>query len=239
MLREHISRQPVWKIAMAGVLTLVLIAALSIAIPSLTGQSDQALAAEIARNSPQVQAALVGGEVQVMKVIKVVDDKGTVVCRGELGVVTAEVDLKIKEVIEVVHMFALTEAEKEKAVSIANADPRVKELLDKGAGIVRVSPAYFFVARMNPETGKTEEFSEVLARVEIELAEKIWTADVNLSEGKVVRLIPPMESYSGPERKVEYFHGEEGPVEEPVFRIGKECKITVYSRTLVSIPHPE
>jgi len=32
-----------------------------------------------------------------------------------------------------------------------------------------------------------------------------------------------MESYSDPEGKykIEYFHGEEDPVEEPAFRIGK------------------
>jgi len=218
MIRGLVSRQPVWKSVVAGVLAIALIAGFAIALPGLTGQSAEALAAEIAENSPQVQAALGDGEVKVVKVITIVDDKGTVLCKGELGIfITAEVDLKTKEVT-IVSMPELTEADEAEAINIAKADPRIKELLDQGASIGKVSPMYSFGVRVNPETGEIEEFSGELVRVEITVGETIWTAHVDLAEGKVVQLIEvtlrAMESYSDPEGKweVEYFEG--GAIEE-------------------------
>jgi len=193
-----------------SVLALALVIGLSLTIPSLSTESVYAQAADIAQNSPQVRAALGDGEVQVVKVIKVVDDKGTVICQGEMGVVTAEVDLKTKEVT-VVSMPELTEAERAEAIQIAEADPRVKELLDDGATIGKVSPMYSFGTRMNPATGETEEFSGTWARVAIELGERNWFAEVDLAEGKVVMLIKMPGKYE-----------EEDPVEEPAFRIGKD-----------------
>ncbi len=126
MIRGLVSRQPVWKPVVAGVLAVALIAGLAIAIPSLTRQSPEALAADIVQNSPQVQAAFSGGEVQLVT-IKVVDGKGIVVVQGAIGqLVTAEVDLMTKEVVEIVPMAELTEAEKAEAIQIARADPRVR-----------------------------------------------------------------------------------------------------------------
>ncbi len=218
MIRGLVSRQPVWKSVVAGVLAVALIAGLAIALPGLTRQSAEALAADIAKNSPQVQAALGDGEVKVVKVITIVDDKGTVLCKGELGIfITAEVDLKTKEVT-IVSMPELTEADEAEAINIAKADPRVQELLDQGASIGKVSPMYSFGVRVNPETGEIEEFSGELVRVEITVGETIWIAHVDLAEGKVVQLIEVtlrvMESYSDPEGKweVEYFEG--GAIEE-------------------------
>ena len=215
MIRGLVSRQPVWKTAVVSILALALVVGLSLTIPSLSTESVYAQAADIAQNSPQVRAALGDGEVQVVKVIKVVDNKGTVICQGELGVITTEVDLETKEVT-VVSMPELTEAGEEEAVDIAKADPRVQELLDKGASIGKVSPMYSFGTRVNPETGEIEEFSEELARVEITLGETIWIAHVDLANEEVVRLreITPggRESYSDPEGKyeIEYFQMEEG-----------------------------
>jgi len=225
MIRGLVSRQPVWKTAVVSILALALVLGLSLTVPSLSTDSAYAQAAEIAQNSPQVRAALGDGDVQVVKVIKVVDDKGTVICQGEIGVVTAEVDLKTKEVT-VVSMPELTEADEAEAINIAKADPRVKDLLDQGATISMVSPMYSFGTRVNPETAEIEEFSEELVRVETTLGETIWVAHVDLAEGKVVRLreMTPglMESHSGTEGKVEYFQAEEGPVEEPVFHTGED-----------------
>lgn len=158
-----------------------------------------------------------------MKVIKLVDDKGTVLCIGELGIVTAEVDLKTKEVTEVVLMPELTGTDEQRAIDIARADPRVKELLDKGAMIGKVSPIYFFGTRMDVETGETREFSETLLIVEIEWIEKNYAAEVDLDARKVIRLVEVIsgEYYKVPsstegEWDIEYFHIEEGPVEEKV-----------------------
>lgn len=210
MIRGLVSRQPVWKTALASVLAIALITGLAITLPGLTGQSPEALAAEIARHSPQVQAALGGEKVQAVKVIKVVDDKGTVIAQGEMGVVIAQVDLKLKKVTEV-SMPQLTEAEKEKAISIAKADPRVQEILAQGATIYKVSAMFHFGARVT-ETGKVEEFSGVLARVAIafdpsDVHRKHWSVHVDLNEGKVVHIITkePAETKSGPEGGVGYF----------------------------------
>ena len=227
VIRGLVSKQPVWKTAVVSVVALALVIGLSLAVLSPDGQSAYAQAAKIAQNSPQVRAALGGGKVQVVKVIKVVDNRGTVVLRGELGIVTAEVDLKLKKV-ETVTMPQLTEAEKEKAVAIAEADPRVQEILAQGATVYKVSPMFQFGTRVT-ETGEVEEFSRALALVSIafdpsDVHGKHWSVQVDLNEEKVVRIITkePAETKSGPEGKVEYFQGElKGPVEEPVFHIGK------------------
>jgi len=226
MIRGLVSRQPVWKTAVVSMLALVLVGGLSLAIPSLSTKSAYAQAADIAQNSPEVHAALGDEEVQVVKVIKLVDDKGTVICEGTMGrLVTAEVDLESKEVtnvkvaIEIVDMPELSEADEQEAINIAKADPRVKELLDQGASIGMVFPMYSFGMRTNIETGETEEFSGMLVRVAIELGEKRWLAHVDLVEGKVVRLIEietlmPVGTFKLGDFEVD----EEGRVE---FHIGK------------------
>lgn len=188
MIRGLVSRQPVWKTAVVSVLALALVIGLSLTIPSLSTKSAYAQAAEIAQNSPQVRAALGDGEVQVVRV-EVVGDKGTVICQGEMGVVTSEVDLKSKKVTVTHFARKWAEADKQKASDIAKADPRVQELLNKGASITnKVADIYFSGTRINAETGKMEEFTEELVGVEITLGETIWLAEVDLAEGKVVRL---------------------------------------------------
>ena len=232
VIRGLVSRQPAWKTVIASVLAIALIAGLTIALPSFTGQSVEAKAADIARNSPEVQAALGDGEIKVVKVITIRDDSGTVICEGAAGrLVIAEVDLKAREVTGVrvgifetimADMPEITEADKQKAIDIARADPRVQELLDNGASIGEVSGILVFGMAKDLETGETEEFSETLARVEIEMGEKSWAAFINLTEGEMIQLLETtpgttMESYSGPGGKVRYFYGfygEEGLIEE-------------------------
>ncbi|MCL0034551.1 hypothetical protein M1N21_01335 [Dehalococcoidia bacterium] len=101
MIQGLVPRQAVRKIAVAGVLALVLIAGSVIVLPSLTRQSPEALAASIVRNSPEVQAALGGEEIRAMRVLEVGDQKGTVLVWTEMVLVAAKVDLETKEVIEV------------------------------------------------------------------------------------------------------------------------------------------
>jgi len=194
-IRGLVSRQPVWKTAVIGVLALALIAGLAIALPSLTGQSAEALAADIARNSPEVQAALDGEEVKVIKVIQVVDDKGTVLLLAEIGYVTAEVDLDTKQVTEVVyvHVPELTAADEQKAIEIAKADPRVRELLEQGASISRVLPLYAIsVSELLGPDGEIlnrEGSVELMANVRMKLGEKEWYALIRLAAGKVLNIL--------------------------------------------------
>ena len=189
MIRGLVSRQPVWKTAVVSILALTLVIGLSLTIPSLSTES--AYAADIVKNSPKVQSALGDGEVEVVKVI-VVDGKATVIAKGEKGVVTAHVDLKTKDVTKVVKITELTAEGKQEAIDIAKADPRVKELLDMGAMISKVSPMFSF-GMMNVETGEIDEISETFVKVVIEGVEKNYIAYVVLSQDKVVKLI----DYSG------------------------------------------
>jgi RNA polymerase sigma-70 factor, ECF subfamily len=124
------------------------------------------------------------------------DDKGRVIAKSENGkVASAEVDLKTKEVTEVTTVNGLAEAMgedgKQKAIEIARADPRVKELLDSGAVIGKVSTIYVFESLGNVETGEVEESSEVLATVEIVGSEGTHVAHVSLTKGELVKLKEP------------------------------------------------
>jgi len=185
MIRGLVSRQPVWKTAVFSMLALALVIGLSLTIPTLS--TDSVNAANIVQKSPEVQAALGGGDVEVVKVI-VIDGKAIVIAEGKKGVVKAEVDLKTKEVTEVDKMAEPTAEVKNEAVDIATADPRVKELLDMGAMISDVSPSWYY-GMMNLETGELEKVSETFVKVTIEGTKKIYVAVVDLSEGKVVKLI--------------------------------------------------
>jgi len=185
MIKGLVSRQPLWKTAVFSMVALALVIGLSLTIPSLSTES--AYAADIVKNSPKVQAALGDGEVEVVKVI-VIDGKAIVIAKSEKGVVKTQVDLKTKEVTEVDKIAEPTAEEKQAAIDIAKADPRVKELLDTEATINNVSPTWYY-GMMNLETGELEKVSETFVKVTIEGTEKIYVAIVNLSEGKVEKLI--------------------------------------------------
>ena len=93
-----------WKIVVVGVLVVGLIAGLTLGIVLSTSTSAQALAAELASNSPEVQDALGDEGVEVLKVV-VKDDVALVTCTNETGevVVCVKVGLENKEVIEVTY----------------------------------------------------------------------------------------------------------------------------------------
>ncbi|MFC1970521.1 hypothetical protein ACFLV0_01085 [Chloroflexota bacterium] len=190
MIKGLVSRQPIWKTAVFGTLALALAIGLGLTIPTLS--NDSAYAADIVQKSPEVQAVLGDGDVQVVKVI-VIDGKAIVIAISEKGVVKTQVDLKTKEVTEVDKMTEPTAEEKQEAIDIAEADSRVKELLDTGAMISTVSPTFFY-GMMNVETGEIDKVSETYVKVVIEGTEKIYVAYVDLTEGKVVKLIDYSES---------------------------------------------
>lgn len=93
-----------WKIVVVGVLAVGLIAGLTLGIVLSTSPSAQALAAELASNSTEVQDALGGEGVEVLKVV-LEDDVALVTCTNETGevVVCVKVGLENKEVIEVTY----------------------------------------------------------------------------------------------------------------------------------------
>jgi hypothetical protein len=172
------SRQPVWKIASVSALVLALALALSLTLPLLPADSVYAQAIDIAMSSPEVQAALGGTEnIEVIEVI--LDDSGgsvTLLIKGDAGFFTAEVDLGSGRVIYVSVLPELTEAERQAVINIAEADPEVRELLDKGAEIVRISPRYY-----------DDMIEQEIVRVVVEKDEEVWFALIDLDEGRVLR----------------------------------------------------
>jgi hypothetical protein len=187
MLKGLVSPRPVWKTALVTTLAIVLAFGLAIGLPSLIGQSPELLAAEIAQNSPDVIAALGGDEVETVRILNIEDNMATVIVEGKMGgIVNALVDLYTKVVTQAVVGPQLTDEEKEKALNIATADPRVQEILDKGAVIDLVLPMYVTFSGVNQETGEIEEITETWAQMWINLGNRQWGVQVDLIRGKVV-----------------------------------------------------
>ena len=189
MLKGLVSPRPVWKIALITTAAIVLAFGLALGLPSLIGQSPELLAAEIAQNSPDVIAALGGDEIETLKILNIKDNMATVIVEGKMGgIVNALVDLHTKVVTQAVGGPQLTDEEKEKALDIVNADPRVQELLNRGAVIDLVLPMYVNFSRVNQETGETEEITETWAQMWINLGNRQWGVQVDLIRGKLVSM---------------------------------------------------
>lgn len=197
MIRGLVSRQPVWKTAVAGVLAIALIAGLVIALPLLTKQSPVALAAEIAKNSPEVQAALGSEEIKAVRVLEIVDQKGTVLVQAEMVLVAAKVDLETKEVIEVYDVLydvpvpELTAADEQKAINIAKADPELQELFKQGATISKIQPtrALIFKEVVDPDGEIIYEglvSTDLMVMIYLTLGEEVWQAQIDLAGERVL-----------------------------------------------------
>lgn len=194
MLRRLISWRPAWKPALVGTLAIALIVGSALFVPLLVGPSPEVLAAEIAQNSPEVQK-LLGDDLIVIKKVQLVDGVGHVVCEASIGTFAlAEVDLEKKELVKVesIKMPELTEEEKDKAIEIAKADPKVQELLDKGARIDRLFPM-FSIFSLAEEDGEVTVETSVNVSVALVLDNEKWMVHVNLEKGKVERILEPRE----------------------------------------------
>ncbi len=192
MIRGLVSRQAVWKTAVIGVLAVALIAGLAIALPSLIGQSPEALAAEIAQNDPEIQAMFQpwGGLAKVIKVVSPrEEDVFHVVLMipkedftsseqdvsGVIVVNVAERRVVGRQVFEAkgLELPPLSETDKAKAVDIAKADSEVQLILDSEATITSVIPLL--------EPG--------YAGVWLRHNKKFWLANVDLVNESVVKII--------------------------------------------------
>lgn len=92
------------------------------------------------------------------------------------------------DITKAVKITELTAEGKQEAIDIAKANPRIKELLDMGTMISKVSPMFSY-SMINVETGEIVEISDTFVKVVIRGVETNYVAYVNLSEGKVVKLI--------------------------------------------------
>jgi hypothetical protein len=195
MLKGLFSLQPVWRTVLVTV-SVILILGIALTVPLLTGQSSEALAASITRDNPEVVAALNGEEVEITKVIEIVDDKGTVLLLGSTNYVNATVDLKTKQVTEVVrmHIPEFTSADEQEAINIAKSDPGVQKLIAQGATISKVfAMRTIDFTQLIGDDGKfhKEGYIKLFADVRIKLGEKELHALVDLNAKEVLRLDEP------------------------------------------------
>jgi hypothetical protein len=186
-----------WLRPVTAAAAIVAVIAILLVVQPWGIESPEAMAASIVRNSPEVQAALNGEEIEEVEVTtKVVDDEGNVVMmlvRTETRTVAAEVDLETKKVTEILHMHVpdFHPEDKQKAIDIASADSRVQELLTQGAiiGEVHLVHGLHTGTSIGPDGQvRQEAFAIKTASVDIELEGKQWSAAVNLDEGRVIGL---------------------------------------------------
>ncbi|MFU8796042.1 MAG: hypothetical protein ACNA7X_01935 [Dehalococcoidia bacterium] len=212
--RGLVARQPVWKTAAVCIATVALITGLAIALPLLIGQSPEALAASIVRNSPEVRAAVVGTPVVGVDPITLdsvvvqllaaefIDEDGDnvrVLVKGDWGrYAVADVNLEVKEVTRVYTFPEFSDEEKVRAIEIARADPGVQELLAQGgrvAGVIAIAMGDTdgdISFKLHDEEGEIAiEGGRVLPVAVIVLDSQKSLAFVNLDEGEVVRILDP------------------------------------------------
>jgi hypothetical protein len=184
MLKGLVSRQPVWKTVTVGIFTLALVLGLSLAIP-FNSNSVYAKAEEIVQNSPEVHDVLDvnGNEIEVT-VIDIGDIEGTAIAQSGNISVLVKIDLESGAVTEVSNFMI----DDQVAIDIAKADPRIQELLASGATISGVSAIYSNGVMGNVETGEIEKFSGTQVIVKIVDSEKVYSAYIDLTEGKVTSI---------------------------------------------------
>lgn len=189
-MRRFFSWRPVWKPALVGVVTIALIVSLALIIPSHVSQAPEVLATEIAKKSPEVQAALDGEPIYKVMVVRVVDDTAFVYCGTMTGAASAaHIDLEKMKVTEVKRIqFDLTEEQKAKAIEITKADPKVQELLSKGATIDK---AFAGILGMSSNENDETEVTFYDVRVAMTLDNERYTAVVDLEKGEAQEIYGP------------------------------------------------
>jgi hypothetical protein len=171
------------------------VAILAVIILVLAGQtwaSPEAIASSIVRNSPEVKAALDGEEITTVEVTtSIVDQHGDVlmlVIRTEDRALTAEVNLRNRTVTNVVRVNVpdFQSGDEQKALEIAEADPRVRELLERGGIVTGIS----LFKSINPDPTSENPIQDgtvtLSALVTIDVGGQDWNVVVDLDAGKVV-----------------------------------------------------
>ncbi|HSW56788.1 MAG TPA: zf-HC2 domain-containing protein [Dehalococcoidales bacterium] len=188
-IKASVSGGPIWKPAMACVLTLIVFISVAWLIAGLIGPSPEALASNIVCDSPEVRA-LARGEPQV-DAAKVSGDKGYVLTHSASGEANlALVDLAKGSVVRVfvISLPPLTEEEKITSGNIARSDQNIQRILDNGG---KISPNEMFplppVLRLEIIDGQPVVWSEgILVGTVLRVNNLVWVARINLGEGEVM-----------------------------------------------------
>jgi len=140
----HTQKDRRWLRPVVATAAIIAVIAILLAAQPWGRESPEAIAASIVRNSPEVQAALNGEEIEEVEVTtKVVDEENNVlimVVRTEERAIAAQVNLDTKQVTEIVRVEVpdFQPGDEQKAIDITKEDPRVQELLAQGGVIDRV-----------------------------------------------------------------------------------------------------
>ena len=216
-----LSKQPVWRTALVGILVMALAVGLLIVLPPNTTPAsaeltDESLALYIAQNSDILIEAAGGEEEAKINEINItyIDDKNAQVqisgtSPSDLAThttlpswrVTIKVDLA-EERIKSYHFNRdhLNEAEKERIDEVLKADPRTKALLDEGAticyegnwGYMGVTSTGYFV--LNEDTGEIKLEARKHLITGLELGDDYYEAQLELVEGVVEEFGNPLFS---------------------------------------------
>lgn len=202
-MKGLISWRPIWKPALVSTLAIALIVSSALFVPSLVGPSLETLAADIAKNSPEIRA-LVGGEPVVLET-EITNGTAYVLCLGRSGESAISiVDVENKTELQVVEIKSelseLSDEEKAKAIEIVKANSKAQQLLSNGGTIAKVVgyPMPVKIKVGDDElTLEEEKTMSVMAGVIIvapykEDDEAQWVFQVDLAKEKVVDIIEPV-----------------------------------------------
>lgn len=182
------------RVGLGTAAALVLVVGLALVGRSLPGQSSTALAADLARHDPQVEAIL-RGDVSIVTVTSVVDEVATVVVEDSHGQkVTVTVDLRNRIVTKVYQGPQLSPELTTRAMAVVRADRRTKLLLDRGATLGSITPIFVTHDAIDPVTGLPTQGTETWEQVPLDLGGQEWTAYVDLVQGRIDQLIDPQGS---------------------------------------------
>lgn len=160
-------------------------------------ESSEAIAASIVRNSPEVEMALNGEEIEEVEVTtKVVDEENNILMmlvKTEDRAVAAEVNLETKQVTEIVRVEVpdFQPGDEQKAIDIANADPEVQELLARGGVIseVHLTHSIDIAQSVGPDGSiRKEGAGRTMALLPVEFDGQEWHIVVDLQEGTVLNV---------------------------------------------------
>jgi hypothetical protein len=173
-----------WLRLVTAAMAIIAVIAIMLVAQPWSLESSEAMAASIVRNSPEVQTALNGEEIEEVEVMtKIVDEENNVLMmlvRTEERVVAAEVDLETKQVTEIVRVEVpdFQPGDEQKAIDIASTEPRVQEIIAQGGTLSEVHLGYSLAVEAVIPT----------ALLTIEQDKYDWNISVDLQKGEVASI---------------------------------------------------
>lgn len=126
------SKQPVWRVTMASVLTISLIFVISINLPSQAEELKEELVMGILQNDSEFLKAF-GEEIDKIEIEHTTDNIAWVTVSGTSAHFMLQIDSSIKKITYYSGSRDPNDEEKAIVLQVLNTDPRARSLLDRGA----------------------------------------------------------------------------------------------------------